>query len=119
MIKKMQPKAHPTEGSRERLARLNALSVSSLGTLLDSERFRVCQLALRVGADVCIPHSCRCGGRMDSRGLHGLSCKYNASRFLRHSAMNDVVKRALQKAGLPSILETPGLDRGDRSRLTA
>ena len=29
-------------------------------------------IALRVGADVCIPHSCRCGGRMDSRGLHGL-----------------------------------------------
>ena len=30
--------------------------------------------------------------------------------------MNDVVKRALQKAGLPSILELPGLDRGDGSR---
>ena len=26
--------------------------------------------------------------------------------------MNDVVKRALQKAGLPSVLEPPGLDRG-------
>ena len=61
-------------------------------------------------------HSCHCGGRMDSRGLHGLSCKYSAGRFPRHSAMNDVVKRALQKAGLPSVLEPPGLDRGDRSR---
>ena len=30
--------------------------------------------------------------------------------------MNDVVKRALQKAGLPSVLEPPGLDRGDGSR---
>ena len=30
--------------------------------------------------------------------------------------MNDVVKRALQKAGLPSVLELPGLDRGDGSR---
>ena len=30
--------------------------------------------------------------------------------------MNDVVKRALQKAGLPSVLEHPGLDRGDGSR---
>ena len=30
--------------------------------------------------------------------------------------MNDVVKKALQKAGLPSVLETLGLDRGDRSR---
>ena len=30
--------------------------------------------------------------------------------------MNDVIKRALQKAGLPSVLELPGLDRGDGSR---
>ena len=29
--------------------------------------------------------------------------------------MNDVVKRAFQKAGLPSVLEPPGLDRGDGS----
>ena len=53
---------------------------------------------------------------MDSRGLHGLSCKYSAGRFPRHSAMNDVIKRAIQKAGLPSVLEPPGLDRRDGSR---
>ena len=29
--------------------------------------------------------------------------------------MNDVVKRALQKTGLPSVLEPPGLYRGDGS----
>ena len=63
----------------------NALPVPSLGTLLDSESFRVA-IALRVGADVCIPHSCRCGGRKDSKGWQGLSC------HPRHSAMNDVVK---------------------------
>ena len=100
---------------KESGAWLNALPVSSLGTLLDPESFRVVN-ALRAGADVCIPHSCRCGGRMDSRGLHGLSCKYSAGRFPRHTAMNDVIKRALQKAGLPSVLEAPGLDRGDGSR---
>ena len=100
---------------KESVAWLNALPVSSLGTLLDSESFRVV-IVLRVGADVCIPHSCRCGGRMDSRGLHGLSCKYSANRFLRHSAMNDVVKRALQKAGLSSVLEPPGIDRIDGTR---
>ena len=82
---------------------------------VDPESFRVA-IALRVGADVCIPHSCRCGGRMDSRGLNGLFCKYSTGRFPRHSAMNDVIKRALQKAGLPSVLEPPGLDRGDGSR---
>ena len=53
---------------------------------------------------------------MDSRGLHGLSCNYSDGRFPRHSAMKDVIKRALQKADLPSVLEPPGLDRGDGSR---
>ena len=91
---------------KESGAWLNALPVSSLGTLLNSGSFGVA-ISLRVGADVCIPHSCRRGGRMNGRGLHGLPCKYSAVRFPRHSAMNDVVKRALQKAGLPSVLEPP------------
>ena len=30
--------------------------------------------------------------------------------------MNDGIKRALKKACLPSVLEPPGLDRGDGSR---
>ena len=29
--------------------------------------------------------------------------------------MNDVIKRALRKAGLPLVLESAGLDRGDGS----
>ena len=82
---------------------LNALPVASLETLLDSETFRLA-IAHRLGADVCIPHSCRCGGKMDSLGLHGLSCKYSAGRFPRYSALNDVIKRALQKTGLLSVL---------------
>ena len=39
------------------------------------------------------------------------------ARFPRHSAMNDVIKRKFQKGPLPSVLEPPGLDRGNRSRL--
>ena len=60
----------------------------------------------------------RCGRRVDtfdSRSLHGLSCKYSAGRFPSHLAMNDVIKRALQKAGLSSVLVPPGLDREDES----
>ena len=94
---------------------LNSLPVLSLGTLLDSESVLVA-IAFTLGADFCIPHSCRCGERMDSRGLHGLSCKYSAGCFPRHSTMNDVTKRALQKDGLPLVLKLPGLDRGDGSR---
>ena len=73
-------------------------------------------IALRVGAKVCEAHSCRCGSGMDVKGLHGLSCRYSSGRHPRHAAMNDVVKRALQRAGLPSVLEPPGLDRGDGRR---
>ena len=40
----------------------------------------------------------------------------HADRHPRHAALNDVVKRALQRVGLPSVLEPPGLDRGDGSR---
>ena len=68
---------------RESGAWLNALPVSSLGTLLDSESFRV---VIALGADIFIPHSCRCGERIYTRGLHGLFCKYIAGRFPRHSA---------------------------------
>ena len=99
---------------KESGAWLNALPGSSLGTLSNPERFIVA-IAVSVGGDVCIPHSCRFGERMDSRGLQGLSCKYRAGSFPRHSAMNDVIKRTLQKACLPSVLEPPGLDRGDGS----
>jgi len=94
---------------------LNAIPVPSLGTQLTPEVLRVA-IALRVGAKVCEAHSCRCGIGMDVRGLHGLSCRYSSGRHPRHAAMNDVVKRALQRAGLPSVLEPPGLDRGDGKR---
>ena len=86
-----------------------------LGILLEPETLRIA-VALRVGARVCEPHTCRCGRVMDSRGLHGLSCKYSAGRHPRHSALNDVIKRSLQSAGIPSILEPVGIDRGDGKR---
>jgi len=101
--------------SRESGLWLNVLPASSIGTLLDPESFRIA-IALRVGAVVCEPHKCRCGRMMDARGLHGLSCKYSAGRHPRHTAINDVVKRALQSAGIPSILEPVGVDRGDGKR---
>lgn len=94
---------------------LNALPSPAIGTLLDSETLRIA-VSLRVGAEVCEPHTCRCGRMMDARGLHGLSCKYSAGRHPRHAALNDVVKRALQGAGIPSILEPVGIDRGDGKR---
>ena len=69
-----------------------------------------------MGATICEPHNCRCGRRVDGLGHHGLSCRYSAGRLPRHANLNDVVKRALTAAGVPSWLEPVGLDRGDGRR---
>ena len=102
-------------GLRESGLWLHALPTQSLGTLLDSETFRV-SVALRVGAEVCGTHTCRCGRVMDAKGLHGLSCRYSAGRHPRHAALNDIILRSLRSAGIPSILEPVGIDRGDSKR---
>ena len=94
---------------------LHAVPSANLGSLQDPETLRIA-VALRVGADVCQPHQCRCGARADSRGHHALTCRLSAERHPRHTALNDVVKRALQTAGIPSILEPTGIDRGDGKR---
>ena len=56
---------------------LRAIPAASLGTLLDSETLRI-TIALRVGADVCRPHRCKCGLLADCKGFHSLSCKFSA-----------------------------------------
>lgn len=94
---------------------LSAVPVPFLGTSMDPESLRI-SIALRVGAPVCEEHQCRCGKRADSRGYHLLSCRLNAGRFPRHASLNDVVWRALRTAGIPSVLEPVGLDRGDGRR---
>jgi hypothetical protein len=53
---------------------------------------------------------------VDTNGLHPLSCKKGSGRFARHSAVNDLIKRALVSCGVPSVLEPPGLSRTDGKR---
>ena len=102
-------------GAPESGAWLHALPSPSLGMLLDPPRLRVA-VALRVGAVVFQPHQCRCGSLADSMGHHALTCRFSAGRHPRHTALNDVIKRALQSIGIPSILEPTGIDRGDGKR---
>ena len=42
---------------------------------------------------------------MDHQGLHGLSCRRSQGRHPGHAAINDIVKRSLTSAGVPSHLE--------------
>ena len=53
---------------------------------------------------------------MDESGTHGLKCKFSAGRHARHAALNDIIKRAMGSAGIPSILEPRDLLRDDGKR---
>jgi len=94
---------------------LQALPCSAVGTRLDDASLRVA-VALRLGAAVCAPHTCICGAAVDTSGVHGLSCRKSAGRHARHNALNDIIKRSLASAEIPSRLEPSSLSRSDGKR---
>ena len=60
------------------------------------------------------PHACRsCGDEVGANGLHGLSCRFSEGRHYRHSAINDIIHRALALAKIPSRLEPTNLSSND------
>ena len=61
-------------------------------------------------------HRCPCGVDVDTRGLHGLSCRSSYGRGARHHQLNDVVYRALRRADIPATKEPTGLLRTDNKR---
>ena len=73
-------------------------------------------MGLRLGVNQCEPHQCPCGKLVDARGTHGLSCKRGTARAIRHYQLNDIVRRALVRANIPSVLEPSGMSRGDGKR---
>ena len=73
-------------------------------------------VALRLGCKVCEMHECVCGKMVSIDGRHGLSCKYSSGRHARHSALNEIVKKALNSAHIPAVREPPGLCRRDGKR---
>ena len=94
---------------------LHALPISSCGLRLDDEAIRV-SVGLRLGVNLCVPHTCPCGAPVDCLGLHGLSCRLAFGRQARHHLVNDIVWRALCTSGVPSTKEPPGLLRDDGKR---
>ena len=94
---------------------LHALPISSCGLFLEDEAVRI-SVGLRLGAKLCEPHACPCGAQVDALGLHSLSCRRSAGRLSRHHNINDIIWRALTKAGVPSTKEPYGLSRTDGKR---
>ena len=56
---------------------------------------------------------CRCGRRINVRGLHRLFYKCIAGRHPRHAALNYIIKRGVQSTDFLSIFEPVRVDRGD------
>ena len=94
---------------------ITAYQIAQFGTRLNDETLRICD-ALRVGLNVRLAHHCRCGATVQSDGLHRLSCRLSAGRFPRLSAIKKIIKKSFVTAGLHSILEPVGFDRGDGRR---
>ena len=66
--------------SSESGAWLNAPPVSSLGLRMSNEAVHTA-IGLRVGAPICLPHTCNlCGRPADEFGHHGLSCRSSQGR---------------------------------------
>ena len=94
---------------------LSAIPSASLGLHLDDSALRIA-VGLRLGAPIVLEHQCSCGASVSKFGRHGLACKRSAGRHLRHNLLNDILLRALQSAGVPSVREPPGLARSDAKR---
>ncbi|XP_031330809.1 uncharacterized protein LOC116161558 [Photinus pyralis] len=94
---------------------LNTLPSKTIGLLLDNNTFRI-SISLRLGTNICVPHTCICGTQVDSSGIHGLSCSMSAGRHSRHSSLNEIIHRSLASAKYPAMLEPVGLRRDDNKR---
>ena len=73
-------------------------------------------VAMRLGLNVCIPHTCHCGADVDAWGYHAFTCKKAQGRIARHQALNDIISRSFSAAGVPVMKEPQGLARGDGKR---
>ena len=89
--------------------------VLQLALVLDDTSIRIA-IATRLGAPACDHRTCICGVTVDSSGTHGLSCRKSAGRLMRYSALNDLIKRSLTTAEIPSRLEPTSLSRSDGER---
>jgi len=87
---------------------LQAVPVTNLGLHLDDVTVTV-SLALRLGANTVLAHTCTCGLPVTPDGYHGLSCTKSAGRQYRHATMNNIIHLALESAGIRSRLEPSGL----------
>ena len=94
---------------------LHASPLTAVGLRLSDEAIRVA-IGIRIGTNLCQPHTCICGAAVDARGLHGLACRKSTPRYIRHSPLNGIIWRAVKKVQIPASKEPIGLLRHDGKR---
>ena len=98
------------------MCRMTFFTHFSLGLHMDPLSLKIA-CGLHLGSRLCHPHQCICGVEVESNGRHGLACKKQKGRFMRHEEVNKLIKRGLDQAKIPSTLEPVGLSRiGDGKR---
>ena len=77
-----------------------------IGTRIDDTSLRLD--LYRSSAPSCAPHTHVCGVQVGGDGTQGQGRK-SSGRQMRHNAVNDLIKRALVSANVPSLLESNSL----------
>ena len=75
---------------------LHTLPIPSLGTPpppLDDNSLRIL-MALRLGADLCAAHQCRCKTLVSPSAHHGLNCNKNTDRYSRRTPLSMTLSTA-------------------------
>ena len=93
---------------------LNGVLCKNLGLKLDDQQLRI-SIGLRLGANICVAHTCHCGKRVERDGLHGLFCTKSAGR-LRHATLNSLIEQTLGSLDMPSMLKPRELYQTDGKR---
>lgn len=82
---------------------------------MDNNTLRI-RVSLRLGSNLCRPHTCLCGSKVNGKGLHGSSCQKSLGILPRHFELNDIISRSLSSIKIPTKLEPSGLLRNDGKR---
>ena len=69
---------------------LYALPLSGCCLRLDDRAVHIAA-SLRLGANICEPHQCPRGATVDTKGLHGLSCKGGSGRATHNYSLSDLI----------------------------
>ena len=94
---------------------LKFVPCKNLGHKLDVQQLWI-SIGSRLGANICVAHTCHCGKRVERDGSHGLSYTMSTGRFSRHATLNSFIKQTFGSLDLPSMIEPRGPIRTNGKR---